>query len=139
MKLRHHEALNGELTDDALLDTTLGRHPVNKEQHSELFLALEVGDIAVGSDGQAFIGGANLYLTEAEHILITTHGTAELEGQRELTEHGGKGTRDILEINGASDGACAETEGDAIALTGQLHSGMGDVQLGVLLLYLHIV
>ena len=139
MQLRHHEALYGELTDDALLDATLGRHTVDMEQHSELFLALEVGDIAGGSDGQALIGGANLYLTEAERILLTTHSTTELEGQRELTEHGGKGTRDILEINGASDGACAETEGDAIALTGQLHSSMGNVQLGMLLLYLHIV
>ena len=74
MQLRHHEALNGELTDDALLDTTLGRHPVDMEQHGELFLALEVGDIALSSDGQALIGRTHLNLTEAEFILITTHG-----------------------------------------------------------------
>ena len=76
MQLRHHEALNGELTDDALLDTTLGRHTVDMEQHGELFLALEVGDIAGGSDGQAFIGGANLYLTEAEHRVSFSKGIA---------------------------------------------------------------
>ena len=134
VELFHHQALDGELLNDAFLAAALGFHVLDIEMDAQLGLVLQTADGAAGSDLQLLVGSIDADIVEAQRGGVATEAKAEEEGFGEVLQHGCEGSRDVLEDGAAMDERRAEGEGAALLLAGQLEEGLVEAQRGVDLL-----
>ena len=124
VELFHHEALDGELLDDAFLAAALGFHVVDIEMDAQLRLLLQTADGAAGSNLQLLVGGIDADIVKAQRGGVATEAQTEEEGFGEVLEHGCEGSRDVLEDGAAMDERRAESEGASLLLVGQLDESL---------------
>ena len=134
MELVHHQFLGGKLVDDFFCNARFGGHVADVEPDVEFVFVLQVGDTTCGSELEFLVVGADLYVAEADRVVSALHRQAEVEGHREVLQHRGEHSGNVLQIGRTCDDTRRVGELTSFFLAGQHDCTAGDIEDGALLL-----
>ena len=83
MQLFHHELLDRELADDALLDASLSCHLANVEVDIQLMLVFQACNAAIGIDRELFIQRTHADILKLQQFGIATEIDTQHQRYRE--------------------------------------------------------
>ena len=139
VELLHHELLDRELIDDALLLTTLDDSLADIEVYPQGVLVFQAADGSLSLDTEQPARACHRHVAEAHALVVALHAHTEVQWQREVTQHRGKRLGDVLQYRRTADGRGGITELGPRLLVGEVEVAALKVQLCLALLYLDIL